>query len=757
MKQLEKTKEKKHKNKSLLGWTFGTLILIIIVLTGFFNDIYRVTKGLVNSSILQEEAQRQEFVSRSLEATLDKLDGIAAGVMSNTMVSARHIYRNCREYIISGQFTNINFADKDGILYKTDDTTTDVSELEGYKSAMKGVSTISSPIYESVTKQMIVLYTVPVMNNDGIQGVLIGTRNASDVERELFGEKTMDHVNLIVNEKEIITFTSLASADRTYANNVWDKMLESDMEFDAVDVSKMQSNMRNNLPGKFQIGKSNYYITYTPVRAREGWTLVSLLSNEQYEDYKEKIYIISSGSTFLAILIVLIFSFYVIKQDKKNAKELWEIAMIDRLTGLGNKSAFSSMLEEVFRKKDKKKYVILLIDIHNFKLINHNYSYQQGDKILCSVANALVEITRKKEWVARQDADCFSILIEEEQFDFERIINKIKEDIGEKYGAGVVSTIHLTAGYYRIMDTSENTRDMLEKATIAWKYTKLKEKRCVEYNDTILMEQLKVKQIEDSQKNALLSGEFKVYLQPKVDLNTNKVCSAEALVRWISKELGFMAPDEFIPVVEANGFIRKIDFYVFEQVCRIIKQRLDNQERVVPVSVNQSRITILSENYIEDVTCILKKYQIPVTYLDFEVTESLFVGDYKSIIQVLTKIHELGISISMDDFGSGYSSLNLLKKMSIDNLKIDKEFLSETEKSEQSRIIIKSVIDMARELGIHVICEGVELREQVEFLQEIHCDEAQGYYYDRPVSSEEFYQKLSEGRYDDLSFQQETK
>jgi len=749
---LKNTQEKAKRKTSVLRWTIVTLLLVVVVLAGFLNDIYKVTNQLNDRSIIQQEGEKELSVSRSLDSNLDILEGIATGAMSSSMKNAKYVYRQCKQYTESGQFEYLNFVDKTGKIYYDDDTIGDVSDTVSFQNAMRGRNTTSSPARDVKSEKILVYFTVPVRNQQGIQGALMGSRRASDVEREVLGARTVDTANVIVNERQIITFTTLMKSDRTYTNNLWEAMAESGILFSPDDIAKMKTDLVNGNSGKFQIEGTDYYIAYTPISVRQGWSLVSFISNTEYYNYRKNIYIISIGSIFLAVLIITLFCYYVIRQDKRKAEELHNIELVDGLTNLGNKNAFYEMLTAVFRHNDKKKYVIFHFDIHNFKLINHNYSYQQGDKVLCCIANTLTEIVTKKERISRQNSDCFAILIEKENFDPDAIMSKLLESIHVQLGAGIASAIHFSAGFYEVEDRQEDVRNMVDKATIAWKYAKAKEEQCIAYDDTILMDQLKIKQIEDSQTRALLSDEFKVYLQPKVDLRKSTICGAEALVRWISKDLGFMAPDEFIPIVEANGFIKEIDFHVFEQVCRCIRYRLDHKEKVIPISINQSRITILDDDYIQRVQYTIEKYQIPVKYLDFEVTESLFIGDYKTIIQILTKVHQLGISISMDDFGSGYSSLNLLKNMSIDNLKIDKEFLAESEKSVQSRIIIKSLIEMARELDIRVVCEGVEMKEQVEFLKMIQCDEAQGYYYDRPISSEEFYQKLSEGRYEDLCF-----
>lgn len=464
---------------------------------------------------------------------------------------------------------------------------------------------------------------------------------------------------------------------------------------------------------------------------------------------------ILSGSIFLTALLITVFIIYVIRYDREKIKELNQTESTDFLTKISNKNSFYQELIKIFIQNRNDRYVIIVLDIHEFKLINHNYSYRQGDRLLCSIADALTRIAGEKGRAARLGSDCFSVLLEQEELETQNLIDILSEDIRSKMGEEIASAVRLTMGYYIIQDRQEDVRNMIDKAIIAWKYAKRKEMKCKAYDEVILKKQIKAKQIQDSQVAALKNGELKVYLQPKIDLHKNCICGAEALVRWDSEEMGFMPPDEFIPVLEKNGFVKEVDFYVLEQICKYISQRGKLSEKAITLSVNQSRATILDIHYLKRIKEMLEKYQVPAKFLDLEVTESLFIGDYKIITDKLTQIRKMGISISMDDFGSGYSSLNLLKKMSIDNLKIDKEFLDESETSEQTRIIIKTVIDMAKQLNIRVICEGVETQEQVQFLKEIACDEAQGFYYGKPIPMEEFCQKCKDESYDDLLSQKQ--
>ena len=242
-------------------------------------------------------------------------------------------------------------------------------------------------------------------------------------------------------------------------------------------------------------------------------------------------------------------------------------------------------------------------------------------------------------------------------------------------------------------------------------------------------------------EKALLEREFVVYYQPKINMETEKIIGAEALVRWISKDKGFMNPGEFIPVFEKEGFIIELDFFVLEEAVKIIRDWLDNNKNPITISVNQSRVHLSNPYYIERLKNLINKYQIPTKFIELELTESLFM-DIDVALETVKKIKELGFSVSVDDFGSGFSSLNMLKSMPIDVVKIDREFLNESENSQKAQKIISKIVEMAKELDMEVICEGVEKIEQAEFLKSIGCYYAQGFLYAKPMPETEFFDKV---------------
>lgn len=243
--------------------------------------------------------------------------------------------------------------------------------------------------------------------------------------------------------------------------------------------------------------------------------------------------------------------------------------------------------------------------------------------------------------------------------------------------------------------------------------------------------------LKDIQKG-LTENEFTIFLQPKVDTVTNKIIGAEALIRWVKPDGIMIYPNDFIPVFEKNGSIVELDYYVYQKTFEYINERIKRGKAVVPISMNVSRLHLEDARLIDYIKTLIKKYQVPSELLEFEITESIFIDNIDFAGRMIDEMKELGISISIDDFGSGYSSLNILKRLPIDILKLDKALLDDYDITENGPIIIESIIHMADRMSIKVICEGVETKTQVEFLQKNGCRYVQGYYFSKPVDIAQF-------------------
>ena len=249
--------------------------------------------------------------------------------------------------------------------------------------------------------------------------------------------------------------------------------------------------------------------------------------------------------------------------------------------------------------------------------------------------------------------------------------------------------------------------------------------------------------MEDDMERALANKEFKVYLQPKISTGEEKLAGAEALVRWVHPTEGFIPPNKFIPIFEQNGFILKLDDYMLEEIARQQAEWIAQGRSIVPISVNVSRAHFTREDLAEHIVGIVDKYKVPHSVIELELTESAFFDDKQTLLNTVKSLREAGFPVSMDDFGAGYSSLNSLKEMHLDVLKIDADFFRGVEEEKRGMLIVSEVIDLAKKLDMKIVAEGIENKEQVDFLTELECDLIQGYFFAKPMPISEFEEKYN--------------
>lgn len=460
----------------------------------------------------------------------------------------------------------------------------------------------------------------------------------------------------------------------------------------------------------------------------------SIVSNNQLIS-KHAIQII-----LIMAIICVILIFYII-YDKLNFKiKLQRIAYTDNLTGANTIDKFVIDANKILCKNTQVKYALLYIDIDKFKYINDLFGYEVGNEILRNLTKIIKRNIFEEEMFARISADNFIIImkyIEEE--DITKRLKTIFEELDlfnnnqeEKY------KLVLSCGIYFILPEDRDINSIIDRANIPHKMAKGGHKSSYAFYDNKIHDQeIKEKEMENTMFSSLENKEFIIYLQPKIELNTGEIQGSEALVRWKRPDKGLIPPNEFIPF-ERNGFVINLDLYVLEEVCIYLRKWIDAGINPVTVSVNVSRIHLYCNNFIETYKNIIDKYNIPAKYIELELTESIIFDNFDILIDIMNNLKKIGFLISMDDFGSGYSSLNMLKEIPMDILKLDQKFIMETYNSKRSKIIVTKVIEMAKELGMKVISEGVETEEQFKLLKEVKCDMAQGYLFGKPMPIEEF-------------------
>lgn len=451
----------------------------------------------------------------------------------------------------------------------------------------------------------------------------------------------------------------------------------------------------------------------------------------------------SSTITIFLLTIALFFSTFVTITMQHTKNRLNKVIEYDMLTGLSSEMKFARDAKALIQNPNLS-FAIVSIDIDNFKYINEIYGYEAGTKSLIAVAQHLKSTFRHSSLICRVFADNFLVLVPGYTLNSETLIcgkptcihctkNILNDILGEAYN------LETSVGIYIVEDRSLSISHMIDCANTA----KSSIKRIYGKSQSIysheMDEQLRHRnEIVFSMEQGVENHEFKMLFQPKVCLTTHKIVGAEALVRWIKSDGVQIFPDSFISLFEKNGFIVRLDQYVFDAVCSFVREHKPEPK----ISVNLSGISLLENTIVTDILAIIKKYDVSPTALEIEITESAIVDNFD---EALNKIHQLkmaGFSISMDDFGTGVSSLNRLKDIDIDILKIDKQFLSDTLDGNKGMKIIDSVIKMAKSLDIKVVAEGVETLEQADTLRDLGCDIAQGYYFARPLTQQDFIERL---------------
>ncbi|MEG0770899.1 MAG: GGDEF domain-containing phosphodiesterase, partial [Clostridia bacterium] len=373
---------------------------------------------------------------------------------------------------------------------------------------------------------------------------------------------------------------------------------------------------------------------------------------------------------------------------------------------------------------------------------NNDLGYKVGNDFLIYIANCLKKFSATGETFARVSADQFLLLFfsKHDNAVLEKYIYNLKSEIATwNQALGSYYSAHMAFGVYKIESLDTDIMTAIEKSNIARKSAKESyDSDIAIYNIDIQKEIDFKKELVKSMPLALKNGEFKLFIQPKYDFTTEKIVGGEALVRWIKPDGTMIMPNEFISLFEQTGDIYSLDMYMLDTLCKFIKNLISKNITAVPISINQSRNYMYRQNYVESIFNIVKENNVTTSLIELEITENTVYTNLDSLIEVLDKLQSLGFKLSLDDFGSGYSSLNVLKNLSVDTIKLDRFMLSETLTSDREKTVVSNIINMAKELNISVVAEGVETIEQVDFLRKCGCETAQGYYYSKPIPAKDF-------------------
>lgn len=724
-----------HKYRTLYSMT-GIVVAFLFVMTfsGFSLFYYSKTKSLAwnttSENISNYIEESANFLTIQINDSLSQAEKVAQTISDSDISTPNKLQEMLNLLQQNGAFSDIGIALADGILHTASGENIDVSQYKSFLNAKLGQSSTSLTTLDS-SNQKYFSFSCPIQKD----GEFIGMVSCFKSQKLLFYH--LDEQFTLVGLDGRFLLDDEAYGLFWQINNF--KYRDQVKTLDQGFSNGNHGTVRLIYNGELSL------IGYYPLEINEDWFLVSIVPETlvmaQFHDLE-----VLSNSAILFLFVLLLATFILLSLFIRCANQRVDnLAFKDPVTGIGNRNHFIANGGRLIQKNKEIPYAIVHSDINRFNYINNMFGYQQGDQVLQQIAKILSKSVSSDELVARSTNDNFLLLLKFETEDLlQERLNQLCERICQDV-APIINNYRLTFtnGIYIIQDYSQEITVSIDKANFARKSIKGQHHTTnVFYDQSTDDHAVTQRVIETSMEDALLNEEFIPVIQPKFDFNTIKLAGAEALARWNSPTLGPMQPYQFIPIFEQNGFITKLDMYMFEFVCRSIQRWLENGYQPVPVSVNFSRVHIYNPNFTDELKQIFDKYHIPAQYIELEITESAMIENIDILMDIMEQCHRIGFALSIDDFGTGYSSLSLLKDLPVDVIKVDKSFLSGAN-VESASLVIAKVVEIAKSLHIQVVVEGVETQEQADFLRSIGCDLAQGFLYAKPMPVDAFEKLLA--------------
>ena len=724
-------------NKKQIVTIIIIFLILITILIAYMTYMLNRIEANTNNSI--ETIVKNDANNLKTQITEQKaiLQSITNEILSDNIVDTKKIFDMYERSDVTSHFIRMAIMYEDGRTITNDGHEVDYSdEIDNFFS--NNEIHISENRISKIDEEEITIYSQAIsIENEKITILLIVK---TESYKDTFSNKVFEGkgFSYIVNKDgTIIVSANTGKETGNLIENIEQMLVGSSRERFEANKNTIQDNIKNEVSGSrtLQTTDGQYYMVYEPIGAND-WSIATFIPSKAIAGEANRALLTTFILAIIVIFIIISICIYIVISNNKKQKQLFEYAYIDSITKKGNIYYFRKKGQEMLDKeKSKENQYLLVLDINKFKMINKAYGYKTGDTILNGIGEELEQILGKQSLICRYSNDYFAVLFEYAE-DIRKIVNTLVKNIENLKIDSNVYNLSVNMGIYKLTDADTNISVAMDKAIIAHSASKgdVFDKFHI-YDEKMEKELEKESKIEQEMYQALMNKEFKVYYQPKVYVQDEKLYGAEALVRW-EHDGKMVPPSEFVPLFEKNKFILKLDVYVFEQVCSDMKKWKEKYGKEPVISVNVSREHFLDEHFLEKYMLIATKNGINTNKIDLEITESATVEAGIDIIEIMNKMKKLGFLISIDDFGTGYSSLSTLQDMPADILKIDKSFVDRIGKNEKN--MIDYILTMAKELKLTTIAEGVETKEQRDYLLEKGCDIIQGYYYAKPMPEEDF-------------------
>lgn len=721
-------------------------LAFIVTVSVVFNNIKTNLESEIISSLSEEAEENAALIKKEIDAKFGVLQSFA-NELSSTGDEIAEI-RDMQSFVEVYNFRRMGFVDLNGIAKTTDGFEKDLSFREFYQVGLKGESFITESLQDTVgdyTEDMINILSVPVYDNKGeIKGVLFATYLTEKFHEVIFSDSFQGegYTYIVAGDGDVIS--SYGDGMQKEYDNIFIYTGDAAQYDDAIQ-EKVENDMREKLSGVgIGVNEDNdkYFYCYKPLEIESADMNWYIFSIEPKSVLDERMHPIMRDIQFLTVILIcilvmanIIFLYY----NVRRRQELFRLAYKDSITGGDN---FSNFKEKAKKYENTEGYVIAL-DISEFKLVNNVCGNASGDEVLKAIWDVIMANCNDNEQAARVNADRFVIFwIERSKktvtYRIEKLINEI-EGISEQLS---VPRLYPVIGI-RAVEKLDDADKRYGEALRAKALVKNRRDRHYAFYDEIDYDTIvENKNLENGFEKALADKKFEVWYQPKFNSHTGKIVGSEALIRWRADDGSLISPGRFIPLFEKNGNIIRLDEYVFREVCRQQKEWQKEGIQILPVSVNISRFSLYYSNVVEKYERIINYYDVDHKYVQIEITESAIIEN-TVIVELIQKFHDAGFDILLDDFGSGYSSLASLNQMPFDTIKLDKSLVDYVG-NENGEKLLKFIVQLVQSLGMKITAEGVEYKEQLDFLENLNCDDIQGFYFSKPLMLADFSAKLTE-------------
>lgn len=720
------------------------VVVIIVLLAGVLTALLLNTAGL-------KERLRQNTVSYA--------DDVSAQLASNisSRMQMREIYisnladtlSRMPESLLTEELLDrkAEYLEMDKIFIVNADGTTSPADVEyaGLATYIADNPTIYTDAQIFFAEHDAVFFSAPILWDSGEHSLLIGVRTVTLLQQMLqevdFKEQGLSCIvdkdgTMVVSATDDVPFQELG--------DIFHKDIRSEDAEEAKRVLEDISVHRSGVAEFRDVGGEPIMLGYDFLGIND-WMLLTLLPSDLFSKGTQAYLIHYAVITVVMALVMLLIFAAVVWYYRRTLKYIKTVALRDSLTGGPNELAFRLGGESLLQENPQQSFAIVYLNIQNFKRFNERFGTKTGDELLKQVYRVLLDYLGERELIARTSGDHFYLLLacadeETVRRRLYTILGQLKQTLSEQFS---IDQPCFDLGAYLIRERDADFMILSDRAKVASAYQQ--ESSGCKFYDAALAEQIEREHsLDESFKSAIENREFQIYIQPKFCPERKQIFGGEVLVRWQSQEYGLLLPGEFVPLFERNGKICDLDFYMFEETCRLLKGWLA-EGCAVPLSVNLSRAHLRSSDlsFLERFKAIKEAHQIPDGFIELELTESLMLErrERHLVMAMINRIQEMGFLCSIDDFGFGHSSLTMLKDLNVTTVKLDRQFF--LDENNKSWVVVRQLIQLAHDLGMSVVAEGIEEQEQVEKLREYGCDLIQGYVYAKPMPVSDFERYLT--------------